>query len=50
MNVFVVGLPVKLFAGLAMFAVVMPGTVYLFNQVFMLLFREMQSFMRVLGG
>ncbi|GLG00576.1 flagellar biosynthetic protein FliR [Alicyclobacillus hesperidum subsp. aegles] len=50
MNVFVVGLPVKLFAGLAMFAIVMPGTVYLFNQVFMFLFREMQSFMQVLGG
>lgn len=50
MNVFVVGLPVKLFAGLAMFAIVMPGTVYLFNQIFSFVFRELQVVLQAIGG
>jgi flagellar biosynthetic protein FliR len=50
MNVFVVGLPVKLFAGLAMFAVVMPGIVYLFNRIFFFLFNELQSVLQLMGG
>ncbi|WP_067617176.1 flagellar biosynthetic protein FliR [Alicyclobacillus acidiphilus] len=50
MNVFVVGLPVKIFVGLLMFAVVMPGTIYMFNRVFMYMFSQLQVVQNVLGG
>ncbi|WP_284285646.1 flagellar biosynthesis protein FlhB [Alicyclobacillus fastidiosus] len=49
MNVFVVGLPVKLFAGLAMFAIVMPGTIYLFNQLFSFVFNQLQVVLQAIG-
>ncbi|QQE80819.1 flagellar biosynthetic protein FliR [Alicyclobacillus sp. SO9] len=50
MNVFVVGLPAKLFVGLTMFVVVMPGLVYLFGQLFQMLFSHMDTMMKWLGG
>ncbi|MFB5191444.1 flagellar biosynthetic protein FliR [Alicyclobacillus fastidiosus] len=50
MNVFVVSLPVKLFAGLAMFAIVMPGTMYLFNQLFSFVFNQLQVVLQAMGG
>ncbi|WAH35391.1 flagellar biosynthetic protein FliR [Alicyclobacillus dauci] len=50
MNVFVVGLPVKLFAGLAMFALVMPGVIYVFNRIFLFLFSQLQVVLQAMGG
>lgn len=50
MNVFVVGLPVKIFVGLFMFAVVMPGTIYMFNRLFMYMFNQLQVIQNALGG
>jgi flagellar biosynthetic protein FliR len=50
MNVFVVGLPAKLFVGLTMFAVVMPGLVYLFGHLFNLLFSQLNVMFKWLGG
>jgi flagellar biosynthetic protein FliR len=50
MNVFVVGLPVKLFVGLAVFAAVMPGVVYLFGQLFGMLFSQLNLALQWLGG
>lgn len=50
MNVFVVGAPVKIFAGLAMFAIVMPGTVYIFNQIFLFMFDQLQVVLQAIGG
>lgn len=50
MNVFVVGLPVKVFVGLSVFAMMMPGVIYVFNRLFMFLFQQMQSMLQVIGG
>lgn len=50
MNVFVVGLPVKIFVGLAIFAITMPGTIYVFNRIFLYLFNELQSVLQTMGG
>ncbi|WP_067931381.1 flagellar biosynthetic protein FliR [Alicyclobacillus kakegawensis] len=50
MNVFVVGLPVKLLVGLAVMAAAMPGLVYLFGRVFSWLFSELNTTLQWLGG
>ncbi|WP_206885453.1 flagellar biosynthetic protein FliR [Alicyclobacillus mali (ex Roth et al. 2021)] len=50
MNAFVVELPAKLFVGLASFAVAMPITVALFRQLFNVMFLDLQSVMRLVGG
>lgn len=50
MNVFVVGLPVKVFAGLTIFALMMPGVIYVFHRLFMFLFQQMQSMLQAIGG
>lgn len=50
MNVFVVGLPVKLLVGLAVMAAAMPGLVYLFGRVFSWLFSELDTTLQWLGG
>lgn len=50
MNVFVVGLPAKLFAGLSLFAIVMPGAVYVMNRIFQSVFQELSSVLTWLGG
>lgn len=50
MNVFVVGLPAKLFVGLAMFAVVMPGLVAAFGELFQMLFSQLNTMFIWLGG
>lgn len=50
MNVFVVGLPAKLFVGLTMFAIVMPGLVYLFGQLFNLMFSQLDVMLKWFGG
>ncbi|SIS90390.1 flagellar biosynthetic protein FliR [Alicyclobacillus vulcanalis] len=50
MNAFVVELPAKLFVGLASFAVAMPVTVGLFRQLMNLVFLNMQTVMRLVGG
>lgn len=50
MNVFVVGLPAKLFVGLTVFAVLMPGLTYLFGQLFTNLFTQMNVLLQWLGG
>lgn len=50
MNVFVVEFPAKLLVGLAMFALAMPGLVYLFGQLFGSLFNEMNLLLQWLRG
>jgi flagellar biosynthetic protein FliR len=50
MNVFVVGLPAKLFVGLTLFALVMPGIVYVFGTVFHDLFTQVDSLLQWMGG
>lgn len=50
MNVFVVGFPVKIFVGLIMFAIVMPGTLYMFNRLFLFLFGQLQIVLQAMGG
>ncbi|MCL6597352.1 MAG: flagellar biosynthetic protein FliR [Alicyclobacillus macrosporangiidus] len=50
MNVFVVGLPAKLFVGLGLFVAVLPGVVDLFGSVFAHLFAELDESLRWLGG
>ncbi|WDM02769.1 flagellar biosynthetic protein FliR [Alicyclobacillus cycloheptanicus] len=50
MNVFVVEFPAKLFVGLALFAIAMPGTVYLFSQLFGALFNELNTLLQWLRG
>lgn len=50
MNVFVVEFPAKLMVGLAIFAIAMPGIVYLFSQLFALLFGQMNLLLQWLRG
>lgn len=50
MNVFVVGLPAKLFVGLGVFAGIMPGVIYVMNQLFSALFQQMNGIFNWLGG
>ncbi|MCL6442016.1 MAG: flagellar biosynthetic protein FliR [Alicyclobacillus sp.] len=50
MNVFVVGLPGKLFVGLAVTAVVMPGIVYMFGRLFEAVFNELNGVLNLIGG
>lgn len=50
MNVYVVGLPAKLFVGLSLFVLVMPGVVYVFNQIFTLLFAQTNSLLQFMRG
>lgn len=50
MNVFVVGMPVKIFVALSMFAIVMPGTMYVFHLLFTFLFEQMQVILQSMGG
>lgn len=50
MNVFVVGLPAKLFVGLTLFAGIMPGVVYIFGRVFAMLFSNLDALLQLIGG
>lgn len=50
MNIFVVGLPAKLFVGLSLFAVIMPGLVYMFGRLFQTMFEQLNSVLQFLGG
>ncbi|MCL6453469.1 MAG: flagellar biosynthetic protein FliR [Alicyclobacillus sp.] len=50
MNVFIVGIPAKLFVGLALFAVVMPGVVYVLGQLFTDLFQSLSSALNWIGA
>jgi len=50
MNVYIVGLPAKLFVGLSMFAVSLPGLTYLFGQVFTVMFQQVNAILQLLGG
>lgn len=50
MNVFVVGLPAKLYVGLALFAIIIPGIVYVFGILFHNLFGEVDTLLHWLGG
>lgn len=50
MNVFVVGLPAKLFVGLSLYATAMPGFVYLFGKVFDALFQQLNNLLLLLKG
>lgn len=50
MNVYVVGLPIQLLVGLSLFVVIMPSTVYLFGQLFNLIFTQFAVMMKFIGG
>jgi flagellar biosynthesis protein FliR len=50
MNVYVVGLPAKLLVGLTLYMISMPGIIYLFNQIFTLMFEQMNSLQKFIGG
>ncbi len=50
MNVFVVGLPAKLFIGLTLFATTMPAAVYFFGVLFSQLFTSLNGILTWLGG
>ncbi|WP_172899696.1 flagellar biosynthetic protein FliR, partial [Effusibacillus lacus] len=50
MNIFIVGLPVKIFLGLFMLILVMPVFVYFLQDLFHLMFRQVDSLLEVLGG
>jgi flagellar biosynthetic protein FliR len=50
MNVFVVGLPAKLFVGLTLFAAIMPGIVYVFGLIFHQIFSQLNMLLQWLGG
>lgn len=50
MNVFIVGFPAKLFVGLTLFAAVMPGVVYVMNQLFQVMFAQLNGVLLWLGG
>lgn len=50
MNVYVVGLPAKLFVGLSIYLVSMPGLIYLFNRIFTMVFEQMNSLQKFIGG
>ncbi|WP_258110299.1 flagellar biosynthetic protein FliR [Alicyclobacillus sp. SP_1] len=49
MNVYITGLPVQLFVGLAIFAIAMPGMVELFGHIFNTLFADLSIFMHYTG-
>lgn len=50
MNVFAVGMPLKLIVGLGMMVVVMPAFVYMLRGLFNTMFTQMDILLRVLGG
>lgn len=50
MNIFVVGLPVKLLMGLLMLFLTMPFLVYFFRDLFFLMFRQVDALLQLLGG
>jgi flagellar biosynthetic protein FliR len=50
MNVFVVGMPLKMLVGFAMMLVVVPGFLYLFQLLFKDLLQSMSALARILGG
>ncbi|WP_018132546.1 flagellar biosynthetic protein FliR [Effusibacillus pohliae] len=50
MNIFFVGLPVKILLGLLMMILVMPVLAYFLQDLFHLLFRQVDSLLQLLGG
>ncbi len=50
MNMFVVGLPIKIFTSFVMMLVVLPGFFYLLRNLFDDMYRSMGQLMRILGG
>ncbi|MCM3782946.1 flagellar type III secretion system protein FliR [Neobacillus mesonae] len=48
-NVFVIGVPLKILVGLAMMIVTVPGLLYLFENLFAVLFEAMQGVLEVIG-
>jgi flagellar biosynthetic protein FliR len=50
MNIFVVGLPVKLLLGFFMLILTMPFLVYFFQDLFFLMFRQVDALLQLLGG
>ncbi|MCG7407480.1 flagellar type III secretion system protein FliR [Paenibacillus sp. ACRRX] len=49
-NVFVIGIPFKIIIGLAMLLLIVPGFVYVMQQIFETLFKAMGELLRVLPG
>jgi flagellar biosynthesis protein FliR len=50
MNVFVVGLPAKLYVGMSLFAMIMPAMVYAFGTIFHDVFMQVNMLLQWLGG
>lgn len=50
MNVFVLGMPVKLIVGGIMLIIVMPAFVYILREMFQSMFGQLDTLLRVLGG
>jgi flagellar biosynthesis protein FliR len=50
MNVFVIGMPVKVVVGILMLVVVMPTFVYILRGLFHTMFTQMDTLLRMLGG
>lgn len=50
MNIFVVGMPLKILLGFFMMIVTMPILVYFFQDLFLLMFRQVDALLQVLGG
>ncbi|BCJ85276.1 flagellar biosynthetic protein FliR [Effusibacillus dendaii] len=50
MNVFVVGMPAKIFLGLFMLILAMPVFVYFLQDMFQLIFRQVDMLLQLLGG
>jgi flagellar biosynthetic protein FliR len=50
MNVFVIGMPIKVVVGIVMLVVVMPAFVYLLRGLFDTMFTQMDTLLRMMGG
>lgn len=50
MNVFVIGMPLKIIVGLLMLIVAMPAFVYLMRELFQTMFEQLDTVLRVMGG
>ncbi|ARU62470.1 flagellar biosynthetic protein FliR [Tumebacillus avium] len=50
MNVFVIGMPVKVLVGMVMVVVVMPAFVYLLRGLFQTMYGQLDTLLRVVGG
>jgi flagellar biosynthetic protein FliR len=48
-NIFVVGVPIKIIAGFLLLILVLPGFIFLFQDLFGMLFRALEQLVNVIG-